>query len=525
MDNIRSQKQASSFSLIPIDKIVLSDSNPRKEIKEEHIEELATSIKEIGLLHPILVRPAVNNSYEIICGERRWRACKKLNREFIECFIHPMDDKLALQVRIIENIQRQNLNPIEEAQGYKKLLDQGMSIIELASVIGKGRDYISRMTMLLSLPEAAKEAIIAGKLSRRAGWYISRIPVPKLRAIVASEAIAKSLTVNQVAQIVLENYLLDLRKAYFAISKPDLLPGVPSCIDCPKRTGNAKELFNDIKDPMICTDPECFAQKREAEWHFQCYKAQSENKEILFAEESIKHFVPGTSRIKSDSPFVDMEEVCEWDKKERKWSSLLIEELKPMNGKALLRTYLARSPVGSIHTLIKKEDALMALQRHGIVFATKAIKDWTEKENNRKERKKKEEFLNLSCSSLLQKVCEKIKRGNGNHFFNILLSLALRIVPREVSTFVFQRHQYKLGTQEESQTMIENMDEKDSLAILLDLFFSVDLYLNSYTNIPPLLIQVCQVLEIDTSKVIEEINSVNQSISLSNILSPKRKRK
>ncbi|WP_244232807.1 ParB/RepB/Spo0J family partition protein [Methylacidiphilum caldifontis] len=516
-------KQDSKFSLIPVDQIVLSQDNPRKHFQEEQIEELAVSIEEIGLIHPILVRPAANNTYEIISGERRWRACKKLKKPFIECFIHPMDDKMALQVRIVENIQRQNLNPIEEAQGYKKLLDGGMSIAELSSVIGKGRDYISRMVMLLSLPEAAKEAIITGKMAKRTGWYIARIPVPKLRAIVASEAIAKNLTVTQVAQIVLENYLLDLRKATFSISVPDLVPGVPSCLDCSKRTGNSKDLFDDIKDEMICTDPECFAQKREADWRRQCLLAHTENKEILNDEESFKHFVPGTSRLRTDSQFVDIDDVCEWDKKERKWSSLLAEELKPMNGRALLRMYLARSPMGTIHSFVKKEEALLALRRHGITFANKAIKEWTEKENARKERKKKEEFLNLSCYSLLQKVCEKAKKDKMWSFYNIMLCLALRVVPREVSTFVFQRHHYKLGTEEESMQIIEKIEEKESMAILLDLFFSTDLYLSSYTDLPPLLVRVCKILDIDVSKVVEEINSINMSDK--SILFPYKKRK
>jgi len=506
-------QKSSSISLIPIEKIKLSKQNPRKQFQEDKIEELAVSIEKIGLIHPILVRPIEEDYYEIVSGERRWRACKKLNKEFIECFIHPMDEKMALQIRIIENIQRQNLNPIEEAEGYKNLLQGGMTTVELSSVIGKGRDYISRMVSLLSLPEAAKEAIISGKLAKRAGWYIARIPIPQLRAVVASEAIAKSLTVAQVAKMVLENFLLDLRKANFSISKPDLIPGVPSCLDCSKRTGNSEDLFEDVKDDMVCTDPECFAKKREADWRFQCYKAQSENREILFDEESIRHFVPGTSRLKMDSPFIDIDSTCDLDKKERKWASLLAEELTIKDSKPLLHQYLARSPIGTIHRLVKKEDALFILQRQGITFAAKAIKELKEKEEAKRERKKKEEFLNLSCSSLISKVCDKIKTENIDRSYNIFLSLALRVLPREVSTFVFQRHNYKLGTMKESLKMLEDINELESKAILLDLFLSTDLFLNSYNDLPPHLISICKILSIDVSKVVDEIQSVNQSNS------------
>lgn len=139
---------------------------PRSYFDEEKLRELTDSVRENGVLQPILVRKEADGKYQIIAGERRWRASKQAGLEKIPAIIKDLTDKVALEVALIENIQRQSLTPIEEAEGYRKLIDEfAYTQEELASVIGKSRSHITNMMRLLQLPEEIKDMINSGALT------------------------------------------------------------------------------------------------------------------------------------------------------------------------------------------------------------------------------------------------------------------------------------------------------------------------------------------------------------------------
>lgn len=142
-------------------------SQPRTVFDEENIKGLAESIKEHGLIQPIVVRPLPNGiTYQIIAGERRWRACKLLKMEEVPVIIRETDELEAAQLAIVENVQRADLNPVEEAMAYRALMDKyGMTQDRLAEVMGKSRPYIANLTRLLSLPEEALTALSNGEIS------------------------------------------------------------------------------------------------------------------------------------------------------------------------------------------------------------------------------------------------------------------------------------------------------------------------------------------------------------------------
>ncbi len=184
---------------INISQIIPNPSQPRKSFKDEELKELSSSIKNQGLIQPIIVKPTTNNQYQIIAGERRWRACQLNGMHEVDCVIKDLDDTNVLEAALIENIQREDLNVIEEANAYKGLIDiKGISNENLAKLIGKSSSYVSNILRLLELDKKIQKMVINGELSM--GHARALIGVPD--AInKANEIIEKKLSVRQVEQI------------------------------------------------------------------------------------------------------------------------------------------------------------------------------------------------------------------------------------------------------------------------------------------------------------------------------------
>jgi len=156
-----------SVSLIPIENIQANKQNPRSVFSEEELIDLSNSIKEKGIVQPIIVRKRDNdNSFEVIAGERRWRAAQIAQLDKIPAIVKNLSDDDALEIAIIENVQRSNLNPIDEASGYKRLIDiYNYTQEDLASVIGKSRSYIANILRLTNLPLTVQEYLASGQLT------------------------------------------------------------------------------------------------------------------------------------------------------------------------------------------------------------------------------------------------------------------------------------------------------------------------------------------------------------------------
>lgn len=158
---------SSEVSTLRLSEIEPNKSQPRKSFDENSIRELADSIKEHGLIQPIIVRPTGNGlTYQIVAGERRWRACRVLNMNDVPVIIKDFSDIEVAQISIIENIQRADLNPVEEAYAYRELMDNyEMTQERVAEAVGKSRSYIANSLRLIALPENALNALRAGEIS------------------------------------------------------------------------------------------------------------------------------------------------------------------------------------------------------------------------------------------------------------------------------------------------------------------------------------------------------------------------
>ncbi len=151
---------------LAIDLIVANPKNPRRSFPEADIESLAQSLKEKGLIQPLLVRPLKNGSFQIVAGERRWRAAQRAGLHDVPAIVRDLDDKDTLELAIVENVQRSDLTPLEEALAYRMLMDEfGYTQLQLADSIGKSRSHIANTLRLMSLPDSVKEHIEKGMLS------------------------------------------------------------------------------------------------------------------------------------------------------------------------------------------------------------------------------------------------------------------------------------------------------------------------------------------------------------------------
>jgi ParB family chromosome partitioning protein len=180
---------------LPVDRVLANPANPRAVFGEAEIEDLARSIAEHGVVQPVVVRPTRDGNYEIIAGERRWRAARRAGLAEIPAIVRDVDDRTALEIAIVENVQRTDLNPIEEARGYQQLLDEhGYSQADLARVIGKSRSHVANTLRLLRLPEPVRAMLVDGRLS--AGHARTLITVEDPESL-ARKIVAGGLSVRQ----------------------------------------------------------------------------------------------------------------------------------------------------------------------------------------------------------------------------------------------------------------------------------------------------------------------------------------
>ena len=189
---------------VPIEFLRPNPRNPRKQFRPEDLSDLADSIRERGVLQPILVRPLrdVADAFEIIAGERRWRAAQKAGVHDVPVVVIEATDRDALEIAIVENVQRADLNAIEEALGYERLIAEfGHTQLDLSKIIGKSRSHIANTMRLLRLPEETRALVEAGSLS--AGHARALLSVDDTGAIadIARKVVEQGLTVRDVERL------------------------------------------------------------------------------------------------------------------------------------------------------------------------------------------------------------------------------------------------------------------------------------------------------------------------------------
>lgn len=186
---------------VDIDLIAPNPDQPRTSFKKEELEELGESIRKNGLLQPILVR-RVEGGYQIIAGERRWQACKAVGIKMVPVRVREADDDKAIELALIENVQRSDLNPIEEAYGYRRMMERGnMTQSEVAQAVSKGRSTIANALRLLELPEDAQQLLFEEKITAGHARAILSIPTKEGRRKLTDKLIEEQLSVREAEAI------------------------------------------------------------------------------------------------------------------------------------------------------------------------------------------------------------------------------------------------------------------------------------------------------------------------------------
>ena len=192
------QSQEGGSLSLPISQVEPGLKQPRKRFDEDSLQDLADSIRTHGVIQPLTVRRLASGYYQIIAGERRWRAAKLAGLTEIPAVIIEADDRKVMELGLIENLQREDLNPVEEANGYKVLMDEyGLTQEEVAQRVGKSRPAVANALRLLALPDPVHQLLEEGKLSAGHARAILAAPTGELQKKLAQKVIAEDLSVRQ----------------------------------------------------------------------------------------------------------------------------------------------------------------------------------------------------------------------------------------------------------------------------------------------------------------------------------------
>ena len=201
VENENTADDRDAVKYIKIHDIMPNVNQPRKTFNEEKIEELAASIKEHGIIQPIVVRKH-KSGYEIVAGERRWRAAMKAELSTVPCLVREFNDEQNMLIAIIENMQREDLNPIEEAEGLHQMTENfGMTQEQVSKSVGKSRPYITNSMRLLKLPEYIKESISQGDITAGHGRALITVSDEEKREKLWKRIIAENLSVRETEKL------------------------------------------------------------------------------------------------------------------------------------------------------------------------------------------------------------------------------------------------------------------------------------------------------------------------------------
>lgn len=268
---------------ITLDRIRESGRNPRRTFGESQLRELAANILVHGVLQPIVLRPAPDGTegmYELVAGARRLRASKLAGKNTIPATVRNLTDAEASEVRLVENLQRENIHELDEGIGYRSLIDlrpDFYTVETIAVQVAKSPSYVRGRISLTELIQAAQTAFYDGKLTVAHALELARLqPHDQERALmecfpghrntgsILKDRKAEALTVRQLREWIEREIHLDLKHAPFNTEDANLVPAAGACSTCPKRTGNNPLLFPEIKNRSLCTDPTCHQAKLQA---------------------------------------------------------------------------------------------------------------------------------------------------------------------------------------------------------------------------------------------------------------------
>jgi ParB/RepB/Spo0J family partition protein len=336
-----------------------ADGNPREKLG--NLTDMIASIRTYGILSPLVVRPTDRygkDHVEIVFGHRRNASAPEAGLTEVPCVIRNYTDEEVEEIRLIENVQREALTALDEAEALRKLNeDRGKSIKEIAARIGKHDGYVYARIKLCALVPSAKKALQSNKISASIALRVARID-PKLQD-AATEDLTRTgdIISDRAAAEILSRYQLRLAEAPFDRRDETLYAQAGSCVACPKRSGNQPSLFDDDKKTGkdTCMDPLCFEVKKDNHWKRVQEQAAAAGRKVMSEKEAKKVLTHGDAH--PSSGFVDLGAVCESDSQKRTYGEIM----KKHEDK--LPVTIARDASGKIHELVDTDAAKPFLPR------------------------------------------------------------------------------------------------------------------------------------------------------------------
>lgn len=292
------------FQEIPLSLLHPSPTNPRKTFAD--LEDLAASIKSQGVMQPILVRPwpdeygvpegrSTAPMYEVVAGERRYRASAMAELERIPAMVRELDTRAVLEAQIVENLQRRDVTELEEAEGYQLMMrEHSYTADDLAAKVGKSRAYIYGRLKLCELASAPRQAFQEGKIRASVALLIARLPTADMQARACHAIVAGEMSAREAAAHVQASYMQDLNDAKWPLDAtwPDsiALGCMPACSGCPSNTSVDRERHADL-EPGMCLDTTCFRTKRAGVLGLQA-DALREQGAVVIAGDEARNLAP-----------------------------------------------------------------------------------------------------------------------------------------------------------------------------------------------------------------------------------------
>lgn len=383
--------------MIAIAKIVPNPLNPRKTFHKDELNDLAVSIAAIGVEVPLIVRPAKRaGCYELVDGERRYRAAKIAEITEAPCIVREMTDAQVLQAMLVADMQRAGIDDLERAGGiYKLHTDHGASLEDIASWIGRSVSTVRHLLRLRDLPKIVRQACKEGELPTSTALAIARVPGTETREKLARLVLSGSrywqgkpptdadvahrrknldvepLTYRQTRELIAENCYRQLKQAPFSRQSLDLITDAGSCDACPKRVGNLKDdpEYANVRED-VCIDPECYEAKVKAHAARMLADCQESGRPVLAGNDAERLFSQWNPTQLVSNDWIDLGDHCPEDRKNRPYEKLL--------GKTLAdQITMAVDPAGTIHRLVPVPEARKALKDLGIKIETGGGNSWS----------------------------------------------------------------------------------------------------------------------------------------------------
>lgn len=452
-----------AVTMLELNRLDPSPTQPRKRFDQEKLDQLTESMREHGFtLSALTVRPKPGDSgkngdsrFEIVTGERRARAANAAGIVKAPCFVRDLSDEEVVEQQLIENVQREDLTPIEEAEGYKQILalvhpgtgKKVYTIASLAKRIGKKERYIFDSLALCNLDPTTKAEVESGRLAKKTAGLIGRVPEESQRRKFAEQVLHPQkeegpLSHRKAEELMHREFIRDLRVATFDPEDPNLLPveevggkrlAGGACTDCPFRAGNTAAAGDVAKQKhSICLNPSCYDRKQAAEWvTWQAANTDPEKKRIALSEVQCKKMFAYGNQIAPESGLVDLSDHPDT-------SDLKAGEDSPGTWRTLvagaeIQVFVVRDRFMKLRELVKRDMALEAartINKH-TVFKT-AQRDKPKPEETRRQEEKVKERDRETDQAVLLEITGEIQKRKIETSATMLAFLRF-LVDREIS--------------------------------------------------------------------------------------------